>query len=96
MNTYMKRTIKMIPLFSVSVFVFAVCYYILGSIDETSFTINNVTNRKLTVLEAIYFSVVTQSTIGFGDFSPNTVPAKVIVISHILITYILFGLTVLV
>ena len=65
---------------------------ILGKYDGTSFN----KKRELSIIEAIYFSFVTQSTIGYGDFSPNTHIAKIVVIIHILVTYILFGLTVLV
>ena len=88
----MRRTITMIQLFIISVIIFAVVYYILGKYDGTSFN----KKRELSIIEAIYFSFVTQSTIGYGDFSPNTHIAKIVVIIHILVTYILFGLTVLV
>ena len=92
----MKRTIKMIKLFILSVIIFSVIYYVLSKIDKTSFTINHEFSREISIMEAIYFSFVTQSTIGYGDFSPNTIIAKFVVILHILATYILFGLTVLV
>lgn len=92
----MKRTIKMIQLFILSVCIFGTLYYILGVYDKTSFTINHRANRNMTFFEAIYFSFITQSTIGYGDFSPNTSIAKIVVILHIIITYMLFGLTVLI
>ena len=86
----------MIQLFILSVFIFGTLYYILGVYDKTSFTINHRANRNITFFEAIYFSFITQSTIGYGDFSPNTLLAKIVVILHVLVTYILFGLTVLI
>uniref|UniRef100_A0A6C0JCP5 Potassium channel domain-containing protein n=1 Tax=viral metagenome TaxID=1070528 RepID=A0A6C0JCP5_9ZZZZ len=92
----MRRTILMIQIFILSVFTFGIIYYIVSLIDKTAFTINHLANREMTLFEAIYFSFITQSTIGYGDFSPNTSIAKTVVILHILVTYILFGLTVLI
>lgn len=36
-------------------------------------------------LDSIYFSVVTISTVGFGDFSPETVAGKVFTMIYILV-----------
>ena len=44
-----------------------------------------------TVIEALYFSVVTLTTVGYGDFTPTTVEAQIFTI-----IYILTGLGILV
>ncbi|WIY24260.1 potassium channel family protein [Parasedimentitalea psychrophila] len=36
-------------------------------------------------LDSIYFSVVTISTVGFGDFSPETAPGKIFTMFYIVI-----------
>ena len=35
-------------------------------------------------LDSIYFSVVTISTVGFGDFSPETAPGKIFTMFYII------------
>jgi voltage-gated potassium channel len=35
------------------------------------------------VLDAVYFSVVTLGTVGYGDFSPSTAPGKLFTMAYI-------------
>lgn len=37
------------------------------------------------MLDAVYFSVITISTVGYGDFSPQTTPGKIFTIFYVLI-----------
>jgi voltage-gated potassium channel Kch len=37
------------------------------------------------VLDSLYFSVITLTTIGYGDFSPESTPGKVFTIFYIFI-----------
>jgi voltage-gated potassium channel Kch len=45
--------------------------------------------ESLTWLDALYFSVITLSTVGYGDISPTTTVSKVFTM-----VYILFGLSI--
>jgi len=38
-----------------------------------------------------YFSVVTLTTLGLGDFTPANVPAQILVMSEVIIGYVMLG-----
>lgn len=44
------------------------------------------------IINALYFTVITMTTVGFGDFIPLTYYGKILVISECLTSYIIFGL----
>lgn len=57
------------------IIVFAAIYYI------TDHTIQYKThNKKLNLIDSIYFSIVTQTTLGFGDIVPTHSLTRIIVI----------------
>jgi len=68
------------------VFAFASIYYTLNSVDPGSFS------RPLNILDSIYFSLITIATVGYGDISPVSAPAKILSMSQVLIglLYVLF------
>lgn len=43
---------------------------------------------------SLYFSVVTGTTLGYGDFSPKNIPGKIIVIIHVLFSTVFFAIAV--
>ena len=45
-------------------------------------------------MAAIYFSVVTFTTLGFGDFTPTTTPAQVLVMVEVVLGYAALGVLV--
>ncbi len=65
---------------------FAAIYYIISLANPNSFS------RQLTILDSIYFSVITIATVGYGDIIPFTGYAKIITIVQVLLglLYILF------
>lgn len=61
---------------------FAVVYYLLATHDDSHFRNNTHTihpNPPIGVVDAIYFSLVTQSTVGYGSIVPSSTLAKTIV-----------------
>ena len=55
-------------------------YYLLDNYSsEHIFHILNSNNRNITFWEAIYFTIITQSTIGFGDIVPKSFIARLLV-----------------
>ena len=63
---------------------FAFVYYVLSSLQDEKHFINNTNNAyphnfKIHWIDAIYFSLVTQSTVGYGSIVPASLFAKCIV-----------------
>jgi len=61
-------TIRLASFFIVTVLGFAFLYYVTGHFE--SHAVMNVT-RKASLLETFYFSVVSITTLGYGDFVPH-------------------------
>lgn len=63
------------------VIVFSIWYRLLGILDQASFI------GEMTILNSLYFSVVTFLTVGFGDIVPVSGMAKVLVITQIALSF---------
>lgn len=74
-----------LPLYLLS---FAGAYVMMSSTNSANFT------QPLSHIDALYFSVVVFSTVGFGDITPHTEAARVVVTVQILgdLLLIAFGL----
>lgn len=59
---------------------FSVIYYLLSKFEPASF------NKKLSVENCIYFSVITQTTVGFGDINPVSLAAKLVCCVHVILS----------
>jgi len=57
----------------------------------TNFSQENDFDNKIakTPLDYLYFSVVVQFTVGFGDISPKTLKSRILVITHIITSFML-------
>jgi voltage-gated potassium channel Kch len=68
---------------------FGLIYYTLG---ESSFHIGNEHGLKWNLFTTIYYSVVTFTTLGFGDITPSTPIAAGIVMVEVVIGYVMLGI----
>lgn len=58
--------------------VFATIYKIVWALDHSHFS-----QDRLTWIDSVYFAVCTQSTVGYGEYHPQSALAKICVIAHI-------------
>ena len=65
---------------------FASTYFILSLGDPSTFT------EPLTRSDALYFTVTVFATVGFGDISPHTEMARLVVTSQMLLDLVVLGL----
>ena len=72
------------------VIVFAIIYYILSRQNNIHFRNNAtyITEHEIDVMDAIYFSLVTQSTVGFGSIVPVSILSKICVSIQVLSTLV--------
>ena len=68
------------------ILVFTIIYTFIGY--------HNFSNMNNQYIDFLYFSIVTSSTVGYGDITPKSITAKIFVCLHILIVYTnIFSLT---
>jgi voltage-gated potassium channel len=65
---------------------FASAYFVIGQTNPASFT------EPLTRIDAMYFTVTVFATVGFGDISPRTDSARMLVTTQMLTDLVLIGL----
>ncbi len=74
--------------FPIAILVFATTYFLMGQADPANFT------QPITRIDALYFTVVTFATVGFGDVTPVSEIARLAVTVQIVVDLILVGLVV--
>ena len=63
---------------------FTLIYWLLGTSKNFNFDkASNNNSDSLTFINALYFSFITQSTIGYGDISPKTKLMRIIVMCQL-------------
>lgn len=82
-----------LSLYSILVIVFGVIYRLLTHYTLNEHFLVNGVARDLTFPEALYFSLVTLATVGFGDIVPLSAAARVLVAGQIVtgVLLLLFG-----
>jgi voltage-gated potassium channel len=72
-----------VPLF---LLLFAGTYFVMGGISDANFS------EPLTRTDALYFTVTVFSTVGFGDITPKSETARLVVTVQMIANLILIGL----
>jgi voltage-gated potassium channel len=65
---------------------FAVTYFLMSSADPEHFT-----SGALTRLDALYFTITVFATVGFGDISPATQDARLVVMTQMILNLLVLG-----
>jgi len=72
-----------VPMFFV---LFATCYYLMGQVGPEHFS------EALTRLDALYFTITTFATVGFGDIVATSEAARAVVTIQMVLGLVLVGL----
>ena len=72
------------PLF---LLLFAAAYFLMAADDPSNFTV-----ETLTRTDSLYFTVTIFSTVGFGDISPASQAARILVTAQMILDLIVLGL----
>jgi hypothetical protein len=72
-----------VPLFLI---LFAGSYYMMGQAQVGSFT------ETLDRTDSLYYTITVFSTVGFGDITPKTQPARVLTMVQMLANLLIFGI----
>ena len=99
MSDYGFSTSRLIKTFFLFAFLFALVYYLAGLISypgiiENLFEVNGVPlDARIVPLRAIYFSIVTMTTLGFGELhaNPSSALGHILLILQVLMGYLLLG-----
>ena len=86
-----KNKFSFYKLYFLVLIVFSLIYWLLGTSENFKFdTISNNNSNSLTFLNSLYFSFITQSTIGYGDILPTSSLAKILVMCQITLLVLYF------
>ena len=73
------------------VILFAICYFLIDTYGEQSSHFTTIYSKdnpkKLSFLDCLYFSLVTQTTVGYGHIVPTTTITKVVNMIQLLTIY---------
>ena len=81
---------KLVRLILIQLFImisFGVFYYYIGTINKDHFTMS----QAMTPLDALYLSIVTQTTVGYGDISPKSPLARIVSMIQMILGYIVIA-----
>jgi len=78
-KTFKKKLIISLFIEIIIFIVFAFIYYFMDT--------KNFNNMKNSLIDSIYFSIVTSASVGYGDITPKTDIAKILVLIQIILTY---------
>lgn len=76
-----------------AILIFAVAYYIMHKHIPNAFKYDKDTEKDLDVVDFFYFSLVTQSTVGYGDITPVHNIPRMVCMFQIMSIYIIILVT---
>lgn len=80
-------------LYFLSVIIFGIIYWFLGNTETLNFDKQtNDNNDNITFLNALYFSIITQTTTGYGDISPKSKLLRMISFIQLALLVIYIGI----
>lgn len=93
MSGLVKPAFAFLTFYSMTVVLFATLYRLIGRLDDIPTFMIDGTPRDPTFVESLYFSIVTLSTVGYGEIVPLTYAARIVVALQIVagILLLLFG-----
>jgi len=77
-------------LYSFSVIVFAMIYRIMDRVTESSIFLIEGQPGAISFTESLYFSLITMSTVGYGDITPASEALRVVVGIEVMVGIMLF------
>ena len=81
---------KLTRLISIQIFImisFGIFYYYIGTTKNGHFSME----QTMTPLDALYLSIVTQTTVGYGDISPKSDLARIVSMIQMVLGYIVIA-----
>jgi hypothetical protein len=88
--SHTETLLNFVKLYVISIFSFSFLYTILESMGDVHHF--NISNPTILLFDFFYFSVVTVSTLGYGDITPMSLIAKLIVMAQTIIGYLFLSL----
>lgn len=83
--------IKTLLIYTLSLFIFTIVYFMIYKYDKKSFYSSSIDKGTsgLTLFDFFHFSLVTQTTVGYGDVYPKSNLSKFVNTIHLCSIYII-------
>lgn len=91
-DTFSILKYKFIQVNGILFLLFFCIYWLLFKLNREKHFTYDKTYDMTSVVDVMYFTITTQSTVGYGDISPRSTLAKIVMMLHISSTIILLGL----
>lgn len=84
---------KYLSLYFILIVIFALIYWLLGTSEHLNFNKeDNDNSNNISLLNALYFSMITQTTTGYGDITPKSKLMRIITFIQLALLVIYIGI----